>query len=424
MRSFSVLPPFKFNCKVFIKTMDFLKNRDIMDMLRQLHLPEVRRLTMNNKFLFRVTAAALALLFVLALAVPVRFAAKAETVEPYWTVPSGYNAHDYNAVVSFLEQTNAAGKKNGEIINASYDPNDPSTWGGYRFTFESVSGEKRLTAMDLSNANTLFGSLDLSNCTALTSCMIYTNQITELNVTGCAELFTLYCYNNRLSSVDVSTNTKLSYFTCQNNRLTEIDVSHNPNLVIFNCGYNNISEVDVSIHSSLQTLNVSHTLVTSVDVSHNPQLKNFYCKDNDVTELDLSSNSQLVINGVYAVGSGTVGTELINTARSYTVYAVPSDGAEFLGWYDENDNLVSDSASYRFYSGTVNVLYAHFEDSVLIGDVNFDGKVDSTDALLIMRHSMNITDFTAKQLKAGDLNGDGLVNATDALLVMRIAIGS
>ena len=51
---------------------------------------------MRLNFLSRITAAALALLFVLALAVPMRFAAKAKTVEPSWTVPGGYNEQNTN----------------------------------------------------------------------------------------------------------------------------------------------------------------------------------------------------------------------------------------------------------------------------------------------------------------------------------------
>ena len=76
---------------------------------------------------------ALALIFALvslpASALP-RFAAKAE-VTPAWTVPEGYNAHDYIKCVEFLEQTDENGVKNGMKLSESYDPNDPSTWGTF-----------------------------------------------------------------------------------------------------------------------------------------------------------------------------------------------------------------------------------------------------------------------------------------------------
>ena len=61
---------------------------------------------------------ALALIFALvslpASALP-RFAANAE-VTPAWTVPNGYNVHDYTKCVEFLEQTDANGVKNGEKL--------------------------------------------------------------------------------------------------------------------------------------------------------------------------------------------------------------------------------------------------------------------------------------------------------------------
>ena len=41
----------------------------------------------------------------------------------------GYNDHDYQKLVAFLEQTDEEGVKNGEKLSEDYDPNDPETWG-------------------------------------------------------------------------------------------------------------------------------------------------------------------------------------------------------------------------------------------------------------------------------------------------------
>ena len=58
----------------------------------------------------------------------------------------------------------------------------------------------------------------------------------------------------------------------------------------------------------------------------------------------------------------------------------------------------------------------------LAGDVNGDGLLDTTDALLVLRYSMSmLTDLP--EMGAADVNGDGTVNMTDALLILRAALG-
>ena len=82
-------------------------------------------------------------------------------------------------------------------------------------------------------------------------------------------------------------------------------------------------------------------------------------------------------------------------------------------------------AEYTFYSGTPTTLVAHFTEvfSGLLGDVDFDGDVDVTDALLTMRYAMGIIEFTPEQLAVGDMDSNGTVNITDAVIILRIAMG-
>ena len=59
------------------------------------------------------------------------------------------------------------------------------------------------------------------------------------------------------------------------------------------------------------------------------------------------------------------------------------------------------------------------EDTVTWGDVNGDGKVNSTDAVLILRYAAQLgVDIDTA---AADVNGDGKINSTDAVLVLRYA---
>ncbi|MBQ1519918.1 MAG: dockerin type I repeat-containing protein, partial [Clostridia bacterium] len=63
------------------------------------------------------------------------------------------------------------------------------------------------------------------------------------------------------------------------------------------------------------------------------------------------------------------------------------------------------------------------EEPFLLGDVNGDGAVDSSDALLLLRASMGLAELDEAQLSAGDMNGDGAADTTDALLILRLALG-
>ena len=56
------------------------------------------------------------------------------------------------------------------------------------------------------------------------------------------------------------------------------------------------------------------------------------------------------------------------------------------------------------------------------GDANGDGKVNSTDALLILQHSVGLR-VTNLDKTAADVNKDGSINSTDALTVLQISVG-
>ena len=56
------------------------------------------------------------------------------------------------------------------------------------------------------------------------------------------------------------------------------------------------------------------------------------------------------------------------------------------------------------------------------GDVNNDGKTNSTDALLVLRNAVGLEDKEFDKYRA-DLNNDGAVNSSDALRVLQISVG-
>lgn len=58
----------------------------------------------------------------------------------------------------------------------------------------------------------------------------------------------------------------------------------------------------------------------------------------------------------------------------------------------------------------------------LVGDVNSDGKTNSSDALLILRYTVGNPSDTIN-VDYADVTGDGKINSTDALVVLTIAVG-
>jgi len=60
-----------------------------------------------------------------------------------------------------------------------------------------------------------------------------------------------------------------------------------------------------------------------------------------------------------------------------------------------------------------------------LGDLNYDGKVNSTDYLVLKRYLLGTIDKESDPnfLKAADLNRDGRVNSTDMSLMKRYLLG-
>lgn len=78
------------------------------------------------------------------------------------------------------------------------------------------------------------------------------------------------------------------------------------------------------------------------------------------------------------------------------------------------------SGSDLSFSATGSGLYI-IADPILLGDLNFDGKVQTADARLVLRYVAKLDSLTPKQLQVADMDGDGKVSASDARIILRIA---
>lgn len=70
-----------------------------------------------------------------------------------------------------------------------------------------------------------------------------------------------------------------------------------------------------------------------------------------------------------------------------------------------------------------NTYWPVFKIEFNLGDVNSDGNVNSTDALLVIEFSVGKRTLNDTQKKAGDTNSDGKINSRDALIILQASTG-
>lgn len=121
--------------------------------------------------------------------------------------------------------------------------------------------------------------------------------------------------------------------------------------------------------------------------------------------------ASFIVNGTVAATIG--GTD--NDWENF-VYTVAADGEYVFEWKYQKDGS-RDQGDDCVYVDEVCIL-----TSGVPGDVDGDGVVTISDAVTILRYSMQLLELTNAQLAVADMNGDGVVNVSDALTALRAAI--
>lgn len=104
-----------------------------------------------------------------------------------------------------------------------------------------------------------------------------------------------------------------------------------------------------------------------------------------------------------------------NGVLEQNIFALPQGGEYKLG---ENTIEIFLPENYNVYTTyKINIVAQQ------VGDVNNDKVVNSTDALVILQHSVKLITLTSAQLKVADMTGDGAVNSVDALQVLKLCVG-
>ena len=160
--------------------------------------------------------------------------------------------------------------------------------------------------------------------------------------------------------------------------------------------------------------NSTSTLTTTIQMQAGETLTFEYCYGSE-SNYDFYN---FIVNGTQVQHlSGTNNTNW----QTYT-YTAPSAGSYTFTWEFTKDVSV---ASGMDCCKIDNVAYSGDpgEQPAADGDVDGDGNITITDALMALRIAMGTLVPTDEQIASADFDGDGMISTTEALTIMRIAMG-
>lgn len=178
--------------------------------------------------------------------------------------------------------------------------------------------------------------------------------------------------------------------------------------------------------------------VTSVaDGAFNEFAGTIYCYKNSVAQKYAEKNGLRFVNYGYKINIPDEIKMKAGESISFTPVADPIIAPDFgMTITADNAPLISQSgngfkankAGYarvtvKCNDGLSKVIKLYVGGGCTEGDVNADGVINSADALLILRNTVGLTEFSEDEKNAANVNKDGAVNSLDALIVLQITTG-
>lgn len=142
----------------------------------------------------------------------------------------------------------------------------------------------------------------------------------------------------------------------------------------------------------------------------------------DVLSFDWRVSSETRYDVFKFLVNGTKVEEISgDTSWATYTYTAPTTGEYTFSWTYSKDSSV-DRNDDSAWLDNVSIPGGETPEYP-IGDVDMDGRVSVTDAVMIMRHAMGLITLTEQQLALADVNADGSIGIVDATLALRVAMG-
>ncbi|CAL2088989.1 conserved protein of unknown function precursor containing a T9SS type A C-terminal secretion signal [Tenacibaculum sp. 190524A02b] len=252
----------------------------------------------------------------------------------------------------------------------------------------------------------------IEDFTALTQLIIYTNQLTSIDLSKNTALTELSIGNNKLTTIDLSNNVALTELNAYNTQLTSLDVSNNKALTKLIVSANQLKNIDISNNTNLTELSIANNQLTSLDVNNNINLIELNVANNQLTSLDVSNNTILTIlnaanNKLISLNLKNGNNTNINTISTQfknnpnlTCIQVDDKAYSNANWFSLKDNATSYEETCQAPVTYTSIPDTNFEQALI--DLGYDtgaidGKVPTENINTITRlnvFSKDIVDLT------------------------------
>jgi hypothetical protein len=169
-------------------------------------------------------------------------------------------------------------------------------------------------------------------------------------------------------------------------------------------------------------VNYSYTILPNQTTNNPPDAVDDIASTTEDTLVNID-----VLDNDSDVDGDTLSVTSVSDPPNGTAEIQPDDTVNYI---PDTGYIGADSFTYDISDGnggsdtaTVNVTVGPTPGPGILGDVNGDDEVNSTDALIILSCDVGLNTSQFCPMNCGDVNGDGLVNPTDALIILSYDVG-
>ena len=157
-----------------------------------------------------------------------------------------------------------------------------------------------------------------------------------------------------------------------------------------------------------------------------------YDVDYELYEYSSDPSVNLWKDGVAWVRNGSgqlIPGQTAIAGQSYTVYIKLRSKDKVNNPFDDLANMTAtvNGKAAKILKNSENTYHVYYTFTVKKeynrGDINGDGNVDATDAIILKKHMLKITVLSKEQEKRADLDGNEKIDTTDYIILKRILLG-